>query len=444
MFRSLTGLLLMLLPLLNPVQAQDSPPEFLQSGPMVGYSEMKEVLLWVQTKANAQVQFRYWEVDNPVDTFYTSLVETGPEKAFTAKLLADQVEPGKIYGYDLLIFGEAIELDYPTTFRSQPLWKWRTDAPDFNMVIGSCFYVNDPPYDRPGDPYGSDFQILDAIYDRHPDLMLWLGDNVYLREADWYSRTGILYRYTHTRSHPKLQRLLASTHHYATWDDHDYGPNNADRSYIHKDKTREAFELFWGNPTFGLDNRHGITTFFQWHDIEFFVLDNRYFRAPDFRHSGERTQLGKEQLEWLIDALSYSLAPFKMVVLGGQVLNTAKVSETYTNYYPEERLYLLERIEDENIKGVIFLTGDRHFTELSRYVNRRGNAVYDLTVSPLTAGVNTRPEKSNYLRVEGTGVSEHNFGLLEFTGPTGQRELTIRIINAEGEELWQHIIPQER
>ncbi len=32
----------------------------IQSGPMVGYSEMREVLLWVQTKQAAKVKFMYW------------------------------------------------------------------------------------------------------------------------------------------------------------------------------------------------------------------------------------------------------------------------------------------------------------------------------------------------------------------------------------------------
>jgi alkaline phosphatase D len=34
-----------------------SQKEILQSGPMVGYSTMKEVLLWVQTNEAAEVHF---------------------------------------------------------------------------------------------------------------------------------------------------------------------------------------------------------------------------------------------------------------------------------------------------------------------------------------------------------------------------------------------------
>ena len=99
-------------------------------------------------------------------------------------------------------------------------------TPDFRFVIGSCAYINDPPYDRPGEPYGGEYEIFEQIAAQRPDFMIWLGDNVYLREPDWNSEAGILYRYTHTRSLPQLQKLLRICPHYAIWDDHDFGPND--------------------------------------------------------------------------------------------------------------------------------------------------------------------------------------------------------------------------
>ena len=415
----------------------------LQSGPMLGYAEMREVLLWVQTSKPAEVYFEYWVTETPERVFQTDIVTTGKATAYTAKCIADQVQPGRAYTYRLLLDGREVKLDYPTTFDTPPLWQWRTDPPDFTVALGSCYYANEPVYDRPGTPYGGDYQIFTSIYEKQPDVMLWLGDNVYLREADWYSRTGIMHRYTHTRSLPELQPLLASTHHYAIWDDHDFGPNNSDRSFIHKDLTLEAFDLFWGNPTTGLPGHKGITTFFQWADIDFFLLDDRYFRTPNNRKTGERTLLGEAQLEWVIDALANSRAPFKMVAIGGQVLNTAQRYETYQNLFPEERQYLLRRIEEEGIKNVVFLTGDRHHTELSRYENRNGHVIYDWTVSPLTSGAASRVTETNHLRVEGTLVTQRNFGMLQVSGPRNERTLTLKVYDSEGAELWTRMIEQQ-
>ncbi len=414
----------------------------LQSGPMVGYTDMMEVLLWVQTKQEATVAFEYWETTSPKTIFKTDFVRTEKGSGFTAKGIADKVLPGRTYQYRLVIDNKPVTLPYPTEFKTQTLWQWRTDPPPFSMATGSCAYTNDEPYDRPGKPYGADSQIFTSIHAKKPDLMLWLGDNVYLREVDWFTKTGMLYRYTQARSQPELQPLLASTSHYAIWDDHDFGPNDSDGSFVHKDMSRDVFKNFWGNPTYGFEDKRGITTFFQYADVEFFLLDDRYFRTANRCEScPDRMMLGKQQLEWLKEALAASYAPFKVIACGGQVLTTNKASETYINLYPAERDSILAHIEREDIKGVVFLTGDRHFSELSAMKNARGNWVYDLTVSPLSAGpYATANETVNDYRVEGTLVGQRNFAMLNFSGPRKSREMKIDLYDSNGQPLWTRTI----
>lgn len=417
-----------------------SQERYLQAGPMVGYSEMREVLLWVQTNAPARVKFLYYEASKPGQKFSTAEVLTEKERAFTAKIPVENLEPGRQYQYELYINNQLVKRPYPLKFQTQKLWQWREDPPDFSFVAGSCAYVNEAQYDRPGEPYGGEYEIFSAIYQLQPDFMLWLGDNVYLREADWYSRSSILARYTHTRSLPELQPLWGSMHHYAIWDDHDYGPNDSDHSFRNKEHTLEAFRLFWGNPSFGIGGISGITTMFQWADVEFFLLDNRFHRTPNDRAGGERTVLGKAQLDWLIDALAASRAPFKFVVMGGQFLNPAAYWENYSTY-PEERSRILTLLAQENIKGVIFLTGDRHHTELSRLEEDRKYPLYDLTVSPLTAGPNTRSaNEPNYLRIPETYVNQRNFARLAVSGPRKERVLQIGNYDKTGRELWNFTI----
>lgn len=413
----------------------------LQSGPMLGYSEMREVLLWVQTKEPATVQFSYWPQGDPKQVFYTDKYQTTKAEAHTARLLADQTEPGTRYDYQVWINGQAVKLDYPATFQTQALWQWRTDPPDFRFATGSCAYINETVYDRPGRPYGGEYEVFQSMHAQKPDMMLWLGDNIYLREVDWNSWTGIVKRYTHARSLPEMQPLLASAHHYAIWDDHDFGPNDSDRSFIHKDKTLEAFKLFWGNPTYGLPDLKGITSFFQWADMDFFLLDNRYHKTPNDRKTGERTMFGEEQLEWLLDALAFSQASFKFVVTGGLVLNPNPGGEKMSSIAPEERARLLRRIEEEGIKNVIFLTGDVHFTELATMKLGNGEPVYEFTVSPISSGVSSWPSNNPY-QVEGTEVRARNFATIDASGPRNERKLTLRVFNAKGEELWTRVIEQ--
>ena len=410
--------------------------DLINSGPMVGYSTMQEVLLWVQTEETANVHFEYYEINNPKVKFSTDKIETEKKNGYVAKLIADQVIPGKKYKYEVYINNYKIERNYAMEFQTQELWKWRTDPPDVKFVVGSCSYINEPKFDRPGKPYGSNFEIFNSINKKKPDFMLWLGDNTYLREPDWNSRTGFIKRYSHTRAFPELQPLLASTHHYATWDDHDYGPNNSDGSFWLKETASEIFKLFWGNPNYDVTGKGGITGFFQWSDLDFFLLDNRYHRTANNNLTGNRQMLGKDQIDWLINALSFSQASFKFVAVGGQVISNGAVYENYATY-PDERKYLLDKIREAKIEGVIFLDGDRHHTILSKMQETKNvYPLYDLTCSSLTAGVNNDNEPYNSFKLEETFVNVNNFGMLNVTGPTNDRQLSIQIFDKDGKELW--------
>ena len=91
--------------------------------------------------------------------------------------------------------------------------------------------------------------------------------------------------------------------------------------------------------------------------LDFFLLDNRYHKTSNKNFTTQRQLLGKEQIDWLINALSSSLAPFKFVAVGGQVLSSEAQHENYATF-PEEREYLLRKIREAKIEGVIFLDGD--------------------------------------------------------------------------------------
>ena len=413
--------------------------KYLQSGPMVGYADMKEVLLWAQTTQKASVQFVYWPEGKPTEQHLTKKIKTNAKSAFTAKCIANEVVPGVKYIYQLKINNKKVDLPYATTFTTPTLWQWRTDPPAFTVAAGSCNYINETEYDRPGKPYGSEYSIFQSIADKKPDAMLWLGDNTYLREVDWATRTGIMERYTHTRSTKELQPLLASTPNYATWDDHDFGPNDSDRTWVHKQTALETFKLFWGNPSFGVEGEPSVATAFKLNDIDFISLDNRYHRTPNYCQTcPDKTQLGAKQRQWFLESLVSSTAPFKIVLIGGQVLTTSEYSETYSHHYKEERAEILKFIEENNIKNVVFLDGDRHFTELSKMTNAKGNDVYDLTTSSLTAGsyADGPTKDPNQFRVEGTGVGVHNFATLNFSGPRKARVMEIKIFDTAGKELW--------
>jgi alkaline phosphatase D len=420
--------------------------ELLQSGPMPGYSEMLEVAIWVQLNDEAEVRISYWPTNKPNNVHYTNLVLTAKESAFTALLIADTLEPGINYNYQLEINNSPVDLPYPTTFQSQQLWKWRTEPPDFSFVMGSGTYINEIKYDRPGKGYGDGYQIFNSMAKIKPDFMIWLGDNIYLREPDWNSKTGIIHRYTHTRSLPEMQAFLASTHNYAILDDHDFGPNDSDRGFWNKNQTMVAFELFWANPSYGAGNIKGAITSFQWGDADFFLLDNRSFRSPNRRKTGERTQLGENQIQWLFDNLVSSYGTFKFIVMGGQFLSTSPTYESYSNYgFDAERQRIIDYIYEEDIQNVVFLTGDVHFSEISVLRTEGEPIIWDITSSPLNSGVNTHArEKDNKLRIPESVIMERNYTELKLSGPIENRKILVNYYGSDGDLIWNYEIARDK
>lgn len=412
---------LLLLLIFNNVFAQ-SP--ILQSGPMLGFSTEEKTLLWVQTTKEAKVYYEIWKQDSIEFKLKTFPIFTKEDNGFTIKVIIDKLSPNTVYEYALYLNDSLIEFSYPLRFKTLS----RDLYPCFRIAIGSCAGFTNPP----------DSTIFNSIYQKNPDIMLWLGDNVYLNRPQWEKKETMIEAYTAYRSVKELQPLLSSVNHYAIWDDHDYGPNDADRKFHNKALVKEVFEAFWGNPSFGLNGK-GITSTFKKGDVQFFLMDNRTWRAPNLKFVGKKPYLGLRQFNWLIQSLKASTATFKIITIGNQVLNPVWAKENYSTY-GKERAKLLKKIKKEGIKGVIFLSGDRHFTELSKMERPNNYPLYDLTVSPLTSNPDEKNKEHNPYRIENSLIEEKNFGILEFAGTENNRHLKITILDKFGKRLWEKFL----
>jgi alkaline phosphatase D len=412
-----------------------------RSGPMVGYGEMTETMVWVQTTGPATVQYRYWIEGEKEGAQLSKKVRATEDADFIAKVVLSNLKPGTRYEYELLLNGKVHPRPYRLTFSTQPFWQWRTEPPAFSVAFGSCAYVNDSTADRPGKPYGGSYAIFRAIAAKQPDLMLWLGDNWYYREPDYFAETQMRSRVARDRSLAELQPLLGSTHHYAIWDDHDYGPNDADRTYPLRSATLNIFTNSWANPTHGTMETPGVFFRFNWSDVEFFMLDDRFHRSPNrMPETPEKTMFGKAQLTWLKESLVSSEATFKVIVNGNQFLSYHSY-ETLRKY-PSDFDELIGWIKEMRIAGVLFLSGDRHFAELTMFKDTAFYPLYDFTSSPLTAGLasDRRPEE-NPLLVPGTFVNDtRNFGMLRFEGPAGDRRVTMELYDTTGTLRWSRVV----
>jgi alkaline phosphatase D len=427
----------------RPQQTLPEASQWLRSGPMPGHCELTETAIWLQTRKACRAELRYWKRGIPDSARLSMAIETKAVTDHIAHFNLEQLQFGTRYDYELYLDGLRVPFSKMPSFQTQAMWRYRTEPPPFRIAIGSCAYINDPLYDRPGEPYGGGYEIFPAIARQQPDAMLWLGDNIYYREADWLGETAMRYRYAQNRELPELRELLSATHHYAIWDDHDFGPNDSDRAYRDRARSLGIFQDYWANATYGTAETPGVFGRFEWGDTEFFLLDDRYYRSPNRALSAtQKVMFGATQMEWLKDALTSSNATFKIIAGGNQMMNPLTPFEAFGNF-PQEQRHLIDFIREARISGVLFLSGDRHLTELIKRTEPGLYPLYDFTSSPLTSSPAqpTKEEIDNPARLPGTLVTGvRNYGLLEASGTAKERKLLLRTLDATGKEWWRHEI----
>ncbi len=468
--RSTAGLFLSLVLL----AALPAWPAVITSGPMPGHASSQTANVWLQTDAPAEVQIRYWPERYPGATSLSSTVQLDKGTDFTTRIELTGLQPSTPYRYVVLLDGQPASAGEGLRLVTAPP---PGKAVDFTVYLGSCAHTNDPPDDPKA--YGGGYGIFRTIAgqaDRNPrpHFMLWLGDHVYFWKTETDSPWAMNARYRQARALPELQPLLQATRHYAIWDDHDYGPNDSNRSFVFKDDSLDLFRRYWANPGYGLRELPGIFTTFSYGDVDFFLLDDRFYRADDRtaqpkneldlmkeakdwviaynpltrilgrRYAGggpiwlgeSKVLFGPEQIDWLKQALIQSRASFKVIASGSQLFNDASREEGWHNF-PGEREAFLTWLKEQNVPGVLFLSGDRHHTELLRRKEKDLYPIFELTCSPLTSSPRFPDrERDNPLRMAGTLVQQRNFCTLEVSGPADERRLTFRVFDGLGRQLW--------
>ena len=182
-----------------------------------------------------------------------------------------------------------------------------------------------------------------------------------------------------------LEPLLASVPQLATWDDHDFGLNNSDRTYSARAARLSVFRNYWANPGAGFRARPECSSEYQYGGVDFFFLDGRYHRDPNPRPTGRARRCWARHKAWLKDGLRASRAPFKVLVSGsGWSMGDGPQGDTWAAFR-HERDELFDFIRDQRIGGVVLLSGDTHVGELNciRWSERGGYDFYDLVSSPL-------------------------------------------------------------
>ena len=162
------------------------------------------------------------------------------------------------------------------------------------------------------------------------------------------------------------------------------------------------------------------------------MLDARF-------HASDSSMLGEGQTKWLKEKLEASTANFKFIVSGTQILCDNPGGEDLGDF-ANSKADLLGFLKEKNIKGVIFLSGDRHYGELLKLEREGAYPLYEMTSSPLTSLVNSGYTKINPLRLPETLVLDLNFGKVYLLGQGENRRCRLELRDRAGEFFWQQDI----
>ena len=141
-------------------------------------------------------------------------------------------------------------------------------------------------------------------------------------------------------------------------------------------------------------------------------------------------------MDWLKNALLGSRASFKIIVTGSQVLNPLNKYECM-QHFSYEYNELMNFLAEHKISGILFLTGDRHHSEIVRMDRTSLYPLYDITVSPYTSGISKASgiEANNPNREPNTLVEAQNFAKISFSGKKNERIMKVEFIGLKGEKL---------
>ena len=289
------------------------------------------------------------------------------------------------------------------------------------MAFGSCNRQDAPQ------------PLWKPILADHPDLWIWMGDNIY---GDSPVMDTLRAKYARQNANPDYQLLKASTPIIGVWDDHDYGINDGDKRFAQKKESRDLMFDFLGMPADALERRreggysaHTYGTGDQ--QVKVILLDGRYFRDTlsrlDRQYQVNLTgqMLGDAQWKWLEQELNTSTARVNFIVSGVQFLPTEHVYEKWANF-PKEREKLLDLIARSGAQTPILMSGDRHISEIMKLEDTRfPGGLIEITASGLThtwAGI---AEEKNSFRVSEL-IAKLNYGMASFDWAKNQILLEIK------------------
>lgn len=398
-------------------------------GPLLGCVTETTAKLWVRTANEVPVRAAVSEKENMDSPIKSHTVKTSKDRDYTATITVKGLKPNTKYYYQLIANGKKQPEKY--SFRT-----FRPKGTKLKLQIGFGGGAGYTPHHE---------RMWNTIASHNLPAFLFLGDNVYIDHPE--QRQVQQYCYYRRQSRPEFRSFAATTSIYAIWDDHDFGDNDSiGGPEIDKPKWKRrvwhTFRNNWNNPYYGGGEKQpGCWFDFSIGDVDFFMLDGRYYRTDPQKE--KPSMLGPVQKKWLLERLRQSKATFK--VIGSDVpmsFGTKPVAQrTRRGMVPggldtwegfkKEREEIFSFIEKNKIDGIILLSADRHRSDARKIHRPNGYDFYEFESSKLT-NIHTH----NLVPSALFGYNKKcSFGLLSFDTTLPDPQVTYQIINIDKEVI---------
>ena len=300
--------------------------------------------------------------------------------------------------------------------------------------------------------------IWDAVLASEPDLFVFLGDNIY---GDTRDPAVLRAKYAHLAAQPGFKRLRERVTVLATWDDHDFGENDAGADYPMKEESRRIFCDFWGEPADSPRRRrdgiyHSVEYATAGQRLQILLPDLRFNRTPirtrdlagstyknwstrreregrevpgpyDREPDAKASMLGERQWQWLESELAKP-ADLRLFASSLQVVADFPGWEAWINYAHDHQR-LIDTLRRQRASGLLCISGDTHYAEFSRLDVNVPYPLWDFTSSGLTE---TWPVTPPNARRQSAVLREANFGLLDIEWRGSGTRLNVEVRDVQG------------
>ena len=307
------------------------------------------------------------------------------------------------------------------------------------IVVGSC--LNEE----------RDAPALAAMTDEDAEITFLIGDNVYGdMDGRFYTNNDpdlveVRESYAELSAREDFKALRAARPMMTTWDDHDYGANDAGADFPFREFAERIYETYWGVTQTEAGSRPGIYDSVisgpEGERLQIIMLDTRYFRTPltrtdEYGAVGKerylpsedpyQSMLGEAQWAWLKDELEKP-ADLRLLVSSIQITPDVHGYEAWSRMPKErDRLYQLMKSTDA-AKNTVFVSGDRHTAFLYENTAIEAGPVYEITTSSINAAFARAEIPSEHDPMEvGRGYTQENYGVIEIDWDDRQVALQIK------------------